>query len=289
MMLGCNSVSGSMKKTLFYIILLSTRALLPVIAQESIMASPTAGCDTLTVQFSIQNAQDISNYPTIEWNFGDEATASGVLEVEHTYTEPGIYSVKCLLNYGTLVLEEDSMIKVGITPFADICYKDRVPNDGNLSFQFTACHFKSIDGISLEYFWEFPDGSTSFDSLAVFDFDEEGIYDIFLRLSDENGCADSTYTKVGISEELSIPNVFTPNGDELNEVFVVHTSGDFNYQFRVFTRNGILVYSSDSPYIRWDGRILGGNKAPEGVYYYVIQSSETPEETSLSGFVYLYR
>jgi gliding motility-associated-like protein len=86
-----------------------------------------------------------------------------------------------------------------------------------------------------------------------------------------------------------IPNVFTPNGDELNDYFEVETPAGTVYDFRIFTRTGIQIYYSNSPRIFWDGRNSGGNEVTEGIYYYVIELSENSSEKGLTGFVYLYR
>ena len=90
-------------------------------------------------------------------------------------------------------------------------------------------------------------------------------------------------------ESGDVPNVFTPNGDEINDFFVVDTPDGKVYDFRIFTRTGTQVYSSTSPRVFWDGRNSGGNELPEGIYYYVIKLSETSAPNGLSGFVYIYR
>lgn len=73
-----------------------------------------------------------------------------------------------------------------------------------------------------------------------------------------------------------LPNVFTPNGDGYNDLFV-----PFNYNIsnpkaivesvdmQIFNRWGKLLYKTDDPMINWDGKNMNnGQDVPEGPYYY---------------------
>jgi len=91
-----------------------------------------------------------------------------------------------------------------------------------------------------------------------------------------------------LDTELVIPNVFTPNDDEINDHFEVETDGVTVYEFTVFTRTGTRVFRSTSPRIFWDGRTNSGIPLKEGIYYYVIEAEGNPA-TEKSGFLYLYR
>ncbi len=58
------------------------------------------------------------------------------------------------------------------------------------------------------------------------------------------------------SDWSKMTNVFTPNGDGINDYFTLHTIEGGRYKLFVYTRSGVLVYSSESPKIFWDGRSL---------------------------------
>jgi gliding motility-associated-like protein len=278
-----------MTKFFFHIIILLCLLTTAAYAQdETIVADLTSGCDSLTVQFTLEDARAIDTYASIVWDFGDGASASNTLNPQHNYSVPGVYSVTCLLDGGRLI-EEIDLISLGLTPFADFTFIDSLPEDELLNYLFSARYFTPVEGIGLNYLWTFPDGSESTDSLANFTFDEENIYTISLELTDDNGCSDTIQKLVPISKKLLVPNVFTPNGDQINDYFTVTTPGDYSYSFRIFSRAGLQVYYSDSPELSWDGRTIGGREAPEGVYFYVIESDETPVATEISGFVHLFR
>ncbi|MGQ0827535.1 MAG: gliding motility-associated C-terminal domain-containing protein, partial [Bacteroidota bacterium] len=77
-----------------------------------------------------------------------------------------------------------------------------------------------------------------------------------------------------------IPNVFTPNGDGINDEFVISNLSEGS-SVNIYDRWGILVWStlvrSPSPSGRlggvWDGRTTAGLECTEGVYYYLINTS----------------
>jgi gliding motility-associated-like protein len=65
-----------------------------------------------------------------------------------------------------------------------------------------------------------------------------------------------------------IPNVFTPNGDGFNDRLVAKTSGLVEkIDFRLFNRNGLLLFRTEDPKIDWDGTYKGKIVSP-GVYFY---------------------
>ncbi|MFK7808887.1 MAG: gliding motility-associated C-terminal domain-containing protein [Saprospiraceae bacterium] len=93
-----------------------------------------------------------------------------------------------------------------------------------------------------------------------------------------------------------LPNVFTPNGDGDNELFI-----PFPYRFieriemQVFSRWGGLVFETNDPDISWDGTDLSGNTLTEGTYYYTCRVFESrlegviEQEEILSGYIHIIR
>jgi len=88
---------------------------------------------------------------------------------------------------------------------------------------------------------------------------------------------------------LQIPNVFSPNGDQVNDFFEVTTDGTTVYEFSVFTRTGTRIYHSLSPRISWDGKSIDGIDLKVGTYYYVIEEQGGSNPFEKAGFIYLYR
>jgi gliding motility-associated-like protein len=88
-----------------------------------------------------------------------------------------------------------------------------------------------------------------------------------------------------------IPNVFTPNGDDINDRLVAKTSGLVEkIDFKLFNRNGLLLFRTSEPKINWDG-IYKGKVVSPGVYFYECDVWERRisglELFHLSGFVHV--
>lgn len=86
---------------------------------------------------------------------------------------------------------------------------------------------------------------------------------------------DSAEVTVSISvSDLQVPNVFTPNGDGMNDEFRVQYRSLLEFHCWVYNRWGKLVYEWTDPAQGWDGTI-NGRPAAEGAYFYVIRARGT--------------
>jgi gliding motility-associated-like protein len=88
-----------------------------------------------------------------------------------------------------------------------------------------------------------------------------------------------------------IPNVFTPNDDNKNDRLIAKTSGLVErVDFKLFNRNGLLIFFTDKPKIDWDGTYKGRIVSP-GVYFYQCEVFERRvkgiKQSHLSGFVHV--
>jgi gliding motility-associated-like protein len=80
-----------------------------------------------------------------------------------------------------------------------------------------------------------------------------------------------------------LPNVFTPNGDNVNDVY---NALPYRYiksvDMKIYDRWGVLLYQTADPHIHWDGKALqSGKLCSDGVYYYIC----TVNAERLSGIV----
>ncbi len=88
-----------------------------------------------------------------------------------------------------------------------------------------------------------------------------------------------------------IPNVFTPNGDDINDWLKAKTSGLVEkVDFKLFNRYGVLIFQTEEPKLNWDGTYKGKIVSP-GVYFYQCDVFERRisglEQFHLSGFVHV--
>lgn len=133
-----------------------------------------------------------------------------------------------------------------------------------------------IDSSSLatSWFWDLGDGTTTTLQNPYHTYSNIGDYTVMLAVLSDSGCADTTYLPLSVIEGMVVPNVFTPNNDGTNDVFIVRTSNIGNYRIRVYNRWGTQVFETTSPEIKWDGRTTAGTDAASGTYYYIIDKAD---------------
>jgi gliding motility-associated-like protein len=71
-----------------------------------------------------------------------------------------------------------------------------------------------------------------------------------------------------------IPNVFTPNGDGMNDLYSISGISNpcnDNIHVKIFNRWGIKMYESTEPNFSWDGKTIGGGDVSSGTYFVTIQ------------------
>lgn len=94
-----------------------------------------------------------------------------------------------------------------------------------------------------------------------------------LQVEAENGCtATTTFEVRPYCKEMTIPNTFSPNGDGVNDVWVIGGLEDGGAVVTVFNRYGQQVFHSRGYGVPWDGS-YNGRLLPVGTYYYHISTS----------------
>lgn len=88
--------------------------------------------------------------------------------------------------------------------------------------------------------------------------------------------SDTVCIKNDVCGTYRLPNIFTPNGDERNDFFVPFPySGVEKIDLQIVNRWGNLIFATQDPAIKWDGKIQGTDKpVSDGVYYYVCDVYE---------------
>jgi gliding motility-associated-like protein len=77
------------------------------------------------------------------------------------------------------------------------------------------------------------------------------------------------------ADEFYIPSAFTPNGDGLNDLFLVKANFEpRNFEMTIINRSGERLFQTRDMNIGWDGR-LHGNILPSGMYVYIIKYKDS--------------
>lgn len=147
------------------------------------------------------------------------------------------------------------------------------------------------------YSWSGPNSFTSMDQNPQIGSATNSYAGTYSLTVTANGCSAQSTTAVLVAtcpdSDFHIPNGFSPNGDNVNDLFVIR--GILNYpnnEMVIYNRWGNVVYITGAYQNTWDGTSteglsMGGEKLPTGIYFYVLDlGNDTPV---YKGTIYLNR
>ncbi len=245
---------------------------LEVPANPSFDATLREGCSPVDVVFS--NTSTGTPYASCFWDIDDQTTDTLPTNIAHTYTEAGCYDVTLTLTTALGCVWESTIsnfICVFPNPVAVF-----TPVPGVISELSPVSTMSNTSTGAVSYIWDFQDGTYSNETNPEHTFPVVPVqnHEVELIAVSEHGCTDTTTQLVVINEELIyyIPNAFTPDGDEYNNVFQpIFTSGFDPYDFNmlIFNRWGEVIFETNDAKVGWDGTYLGQH-VKEGMYNYKI-------------------
>lgn len=116
-----------------------------------------------------------------------------------------------------------------------------------------------------------------------------------------NGCSNDTRLAVTVNIksceplEIIIPDGFSPNGDNINDEFLIKNLRELypNFKLQIYNRYGNILYKGDNNSPNWDGRAnqgreIGSGVLPVGVYFFILELNDANNKT-IQGRVYLNR
>ena len=120
---------------------------------------------------------------------------------------------------------------------------------------------------------------------------EPGVYTVNLLVKNQFDCIDDTTLEFSIKNQdlrCFVPNSFTPNGDNINDVFKPVMSGFINYTLTVYNRWGEVVYNGNELDKGWFGDKNGDGKISQfDIYNYTVSIIGFCYEKTYSGYVLL--
>jgi len=245
-----------------------TLAILPT-PEMTFSHSSAIGCAPLTMSFLDES--EGADFRT--WDFGDGSPVSNSLHPSHTYTEAGTYTVHLtgVAEGGCTHTADDFTITVLEPVQAEFSSDPEAPAQLPLPGGLVQFFNQSTNAVS--YVWDFGDGNAASTVNASHAFLGPGTYYVTLHATNEIGCTDSYMQGpyVILAPELFIPNVFSPNGDGVNDAFSVEYTGDQPFNLQVFDRWGVQMYGSTNKSIGWDGTNIKLSPVPDGTYYYKLR------------------
>lgn len=199
-------------------------------------------------------------------NGTDQFTQSGIYNPVYTITtsESGSYFPVIVTDVNNCIslLEDTVLVNTFNLPDAVVTPEEITIYEG--------------DEISLtvgEYeFYEWYNSEDSLLSiLSELNVSKAGTYYVFVI--DSNNCTDTSENAIIYTvplTELYVPNSFTPNGDDHNELFEIYALNIQSFNMIITNRWGDLIYQTDDIQKFWDGK-FEGRLVPQGDYLYFIE------------------
>ena len=121
-----------------------------------------------------------------------------------------------------------------------------------------------------------------------------------VTVTDQYGCSDSACVRINVvdpcppsDKDFPIPNVFSPNGDNENDLFYLKDWNNeciIEFSIEIYDRWGLKLFESNGNDIFWDGRTPSGIETSAGTYYYLVKVRKTRNEVKVyKGFIMLTR
>lgn len=133
----------------------------------------------------------------------------------------------------------------------------------------------STNSISNQWLFN-DDPSVNTTSLnAVKDYSISGSYSVTLIAFGNLDCNDtSSYSlRIGDSSGVTLPTVFSPNGDDINEIFKPIAKGISSMNVWIYNRYGTIIIKWDRINGSWDGHTTSGETCEAGVYFVIVEAS----------------
>lgn len=137
------------------------------------------------------------------------------------------------------------------------------------------------------YAWFFGTGSNSISNSSSLTFtspNTEGIYTIAIQVMDSCGYTKTDYQLITVLPPcgIEIPNIITPNGDGVNEAFIIKNIEHHpNTAVSIFDRWGKKVFESSNYNNEWKGEGVS-----DGTFFYVV---DVPDDKSYNGFITVFK
>ncbi len=231
-----------------------------------ITANQTKFCLGDVMKFSIAEVVGV----TYEWNGPNNFKASTpAIEIPVTdFNQAGTYSVfvkigNCQSDLATIVIPP--IAKVPVANFN---------TDPTFNFKFSVpipIIFTNLSMDADSYLWNFGDGTTSIEKNPTHTYQQKGTYEISLTAFADEGCSNGVVKGDLVLSDASlfIPNAFSPNGDNINDEFVVTVTNLKKYQLFIYNRAGENIFQTHNIFENWKGTFKN-QVVPVGTYYYVI-------------------
>ncbi|GAA3980734.1 hypothetical protein GCM10022407_27490 [Hymenobacter antarcticus] len=230
------------------------------------------GCAGVPLQFQ-SSLSPFVNATAYSWDFGDPASGASNLAggqaPTHIFSSSGAYQVTLRVTNATgqqFISSQTVVVKARPLPSLG---SDSLLCSGSI---------RQLDpgliAAGNQFRWQ--DGSTN----PTFTATKAGLY--WVDVTNNNGCQTRASLRLIAVDCANLPNIITPNGDELNETFVLRGLNAPDWTVRIYSHWGQELYARQQYDNSWAALGL-----PDGIYYYLL--TKTASGRKIKGWVEVRR
>lgn len=205
-----------------------------------------------------------------QWN-GDGVNSQGVFDPE--LVGPGVYIIEYLVNEDNCLASDTVQIQVAQELSLDLGSDMVICNDEKVTLTVA---LNSGDAVV----WN--DGSSEAEySINFSDFEPNDVVTVSAEVTNFCGVINDqiSFEVEDCEIYIYVPNAFTPDGDEFNQMFLPIITGENinSHEFRIYNRWGHVVFVSYDINVGWDGT-FNGELVADGIYTWTIDINRTKQD-----------
>jgi gliding motility-associated-like protein len=243
-------------------------------------------CSVTTINLDGSGSSSGANY-TYNWTTSGGSILAGASTISAAAGQPGNYTVT-VTDITNGCTSTDNVTVTGDT--LPVAFFTASPTSG---FAPLVVDFTNGSSGAVSYVWNLGDGSSSSAFNPSNTYNTFGDYIITLTALNSSGCADTFSITIHVDQLslLTIPNVFTPNGDGENDIFRPIIAENLSrFKATIFDRWGLKIYEWADVNAGWNGQTKNGAPANDGTYYYIINGKGVDgKEYIYNGYLQLLR
>ena len=242
------------------------------------------GCDSVIITQLLVNLKTTTNNPQTICE-GSSYVFNG-----NTYTIAG--------NYNDTLISVNGCDSVIVTQLSITALPIAVASSNSPVCVNEAINLNAETLFGASYSWTGPNGYSSTDQNSVINtalITDMGNYSLTVSA---DGCSSLPSTLMVVvnkclDPDFYIPEGFSPNGDNINDLFVITGIENFtSNKFVIFNRWGNKVFEANNYQNTWDGKstlgiTIGGDELPVATYFYVLDLDDGSDV--YKGTIYLNR
>ena len=185
-----------------------------------ISASPLSGTTPLEVSFNGSNSTDDNSIASYSWDFKDGSSANNA-NPTHTFNTAGTFEVALTVTDENGLSDIETVtitVNEAVSNEAPVAIATANPMSGEapLTVNFNGSSSSDDNGVS-SYFWDIP-GSPSAAANPIHTFNDPGVYQVILTVTDTNGLTDNSSLTITVLQPSGGSNMCITNGGKANSV-----------------------------------------------------------------------